>query len=110
MKDYWLILGTLSVWRLTYMLNAEEGPWRIFSRIRERATRALSKKLFDCFFCLSIWVAAPFGFSIGEGWCERLLLILTLSAGAILVERFVSSKSPSPAANYLEDKEQTDVM
>jgi hypothetical protein len=42
----------------------------------------------DCFYCLSLWIAAPVAGVIGATPTERVLLWLAASGGAILVERF----------------------
>jgi hypothetical protein len=41
---------------------------------------------------------------LGEGWKERILLWLALSAGAILLERATASHEPI-VAQYLEEAE-----
>jgi hypothetical protein len=69
-----------------------------------RLVQAVGGKLFECFYCLSLWVAAPFALALGESWEERGLLIPALSAAAILVERVTSPPMP----NYVEDSEVPD--
>lgn len=104
MKFYWLVLGILSVWRMTHLLHAEDGPWDLLVRLREAFGASLGGKLLDCFFCLSLWLAAPLAFFLGENLKERLLLWPALSAGAILLERLQARASSAPAAIYFEDK------
>src|SRR6516165_7572727 len=87
MKFYWLALGAFGVWRITHLLNAEDGPRQIFVRLRELVGKGFWGDLLDCFYCLSLWVAVPFSWWIGEGWRERILLWPALSAAAILAER-----------------------
>ena len=87
MRFYWLVLGVLAVWRLTHLLNAEDGPWDTMVRLRVWLGAGAWGHLLDCFYCLSLWLALPFALAVGEGWWERLLLWPALSAGAILVER-----------------------
>jgi hypothetical protein len=59
--------------------------------------------LLDCFYCLSLWVAAPLGFLLGENWRERVLLWPALSAGAILLERVTNRAARVPPAPFVED-------
>jgi len=87
---YWLVLGALGVWRLTHLLFAEDGPWEVVIRLRRLAGTGFWGILLDCFYCLSLWIAAPFALLLGSGWKERLLLWPALSAGAILIERMTS--------------------
>ena len=107
MRFYWLALGTLGVWRITHLLNAEDGPADLLVRFRRLAGWGFWGKLLDCFYCLSLWIAVPFALALGEDWRERLLLWLGLSAGAILLER---STAPAPQAMYREDEETTNAV
>jgi hypothetical protein len=103
MKFYRLILGLLTVWRVTHLLQAEDGPWDIIVRLRRRAGDGFWGKLLDCFYCLSVWVAAPLGFLLGETWWERALLWPSLSAGASLLEQATSVTLRVPPALFAED-------
>lgn len=110
MRFYWLVLGILAVWRITHLLQAEDGPGEILVRLRRRAGAGFWGSLLDCFYCLSLWIAVPAACLLGEGWRERLLLWPALSAGAILLERATSpERGPAPAP-YLEDEEENDVV
>jgi hypothetical protein len=72
-------------------------------RLRRRAGTGVWGSLLDCFYCLSLWIAAPFAVILGTGWKERLLLWPALSAGAILLDRAASSpERHAPRAAYLE--------
>jgi len=107
-RFYWLLLGILAVWRVTHALNAEDGPGDLFVKVRRLAGGGFFGKLLDCFYCLSLWVAAPFAWWLGEGWKEQLLLWPALSAGAIILER-VTAEKPAPAdqrAEYVELTEE----
>jgi hypothetical protein len=91
---YGFILGALGVWRLTHLLNAEDGPWQVFVRLRRLAGSSFWGELLDCFYCLSLWVAAPFALLLGSSWRERLLLWLALSGAASLLERMHATQAP----------------
>lgn len=109
MRFYWLILGTLTVWRITHLLNAEDGPWHLVVRLRRRAGNGLWGELLDCFYCLSLWISAPLAYFLGEGWKEGLLLWPAMSAGAILLEKLTARKEDAAAPPaYLEDPEEND--
>ncbi|MDL2355988.1 MAG: hypothetical protein QFF03_12095 [Pseudomonadota bacterium] len=84
---YRLLLGVLAVWRITHLLQAEDGPWDLVVRLRARAGDGAAGRLMDCFYCLSLWIALPFALLLGAGWRDQLLLWPALSAGAILLER-----------------------
>jgi hypothetical protein len=86
-RIYWLLLGILVVWRITHLIQAEDGPWNVVVRLRARAGTGMAGQLMDCFYCLSLWIALPFAFLLGATWLEHLLLWPALSAGAVLLER-----------------------
>jgi hypothetical protein len=79
-------------------------------RLRRCAGSGFAGKLLDCFFCLSLWVAAPLAFLVPETRLERLLWWPALSAGAILLERVTSPRSYDAPALYFEDQEKPDVL
>jgi hypothetical protein len=110
MRFYWLILGILGVWRITHLLHAEDGPWNLLVRFRRLLGSNFLGQLLDCFYCLSLWIAAPFAWILGQGWGESLLLWPALSGAAGLLQRATMSPDSSPPAMYLEDKEPTDVL
>jgi len=110
MRFYWLVLGILGVWRIVHLLNAEDGPWNLLAKLRQLAGTGFWGNLLDCLYCLSLWVAAPFAYFLGEGWKDRLLLWPALSGGAILLERLTSREEPPLPAVYTEDREEEDVL
>lgn len=99
MKFYWLLLGTLGVYRITHLLSAEDGPWDLSARLRRAAGAGFFGRLLDCAYCLSLWVAAPFALAIGEGMQERALLWLAFSAGVVVLEKH-AFQGPPPAAYW----------
>ena len=103
MKLYRLILGLLAVWRITHLLQAEDGPWDIVVRLRRVAGNSFCGKLLDCFYCLSLWVAGPLAFLLGASWWERALLWPSLSAGASLLEQATNPNLTIPPAPFAED-------
>lgn len=88
-------LAVLAVWRITHLVVAEEGPWRIFARVRG-VVPALT-----CFYCASVWTAIPFALLIARGWRSIALCIPALSAGAIVIERLTARDG---AAVWYEEK------
>jgi hypothetical protein len=101
---YWLVIGTLVVWRLTHLFYGEDGPWNLLTRLRRLAGRGVWGDLMDCFYCLSLWIAIPFGFLLGENWKERLLLWPALSGAAILLQRLSSKNESNPTVMVSEDE------
>lgn len=89
-----MLVGAFAVWRLTHLLHAEDGPYAAFARLRQLAEGTPFAQAFDCFYCLSLWVAGPVALLIGGAPRELLVGWLALSGGAILLER-VSAPMPS---------------
>jgi hypothetical protein len=86
-------------------LNAEDGPADVLFRLRRLAGEGFLGSLLDCFYCLSIWTAAPFAYLLGADVKEQLLLWPALSAGAILIERLSGAASGGPSAPPIEYEE-----
>lgn len=83
---YWFLLGVLAVWRVTHLLHVEYGPWGAIAKGRAAAERFGLGELAQCFFCLSLWTAAPGALFLASSWPGRVVTWLGLSAGAILLE------------------------
>jgi len=98
-----LILAALACWRLTSLLVYEDGPGDLFKRIRNLKWPAdpdfawiggstpLLHSLLDCFWCTSLWAAAPL--AALAWWPDGRLMILgwlAVSTGAILVDEIIS--------------------
>jgi hypothetical protein len=101
-----LVLGILTVWRITHFLRAEDGPMDIVVLMRRSAGESVWGKLLDCFYCLSVWVSLPFGILLGGSWLERALLWPSLSAGAIILERVTNFGPSIPRAPFTEDPDE----
>jgi hypothetical protein len=87
MTFFLFILMLLAVWRVTHLIQAEDGPFDLIFRIRKLAGNGFFGQLMDCFYCLSLWVALPPGFWFGAGWDQKIILWLALSGGAIILEK-----------------------
>lgn len=92
------LIGVLAVWRVTHLLHAEDGPWRLSARLRRAAGSGFLGRLLDCFYCLSIWIAVPAALVMAEDWVSRILLWLGLSGGAVVIQRLLP-----PEVEYHED-------
>ena len=106
MRIYWLIISVLSVWRVTHLFVAEDGPWNLFARLRRWVGEGFFATLLDCFYCLSLWVSAPVAWFTGERLKERILLWLAISGGAILLERATDHSTETKPTVYYEDPEK----
>jgi hypothetical protein len=110
LSAFQFLLGTLGAWRITHLLNSEDGPWDIVVKLRRQAGLGFWGQLLDCFYCLSVWSAAPFAVFLGKKTGERLLLWTALSAGAILLEKILDRWQIDSQTYYDEDKEEDNAM
>lgn len=102
-------MGIFALWRVTHLLAVESGPGDAIGKVRRLAGTGLIAELISCFYCLSVWVAAPFAYLLAENWQHRLLLWPALSAGAILLERITSGGQPTEPI-ILQESEDTHVL
>ena len=98
-RFYFFVLATLCVWRITHLFNAKVGPGRVSVRFRRLLGNGFWGELVDCFYCLSLWISAPFAWFLGSAWPEELMLWPALSGAAILLERVTAPAAP----RYTED-------
>ena len=109
MDFYYLTIGILGVWRITHLLQAEDGPGDLVVRLRRALGIGFWGRLLDCFYCLSLWIAAPFAWLLGPDLRHCLLLWLALSGGAILLER-ATQPTPHATAPYWKEEDNPHAM
>lgn len=80
-------LGVLSTWRLTHLLAREDGPADSLVYLRQWLGTDFWGSLIDCFYCLSLWVAAPVALVLYRQPLIIFLAWLALSGAACLLER-----------------------
>lgn len=79
------VVAALATWRLTHLLVLEDGPFDLLVRLRVVLGRA--GRLLDCFFCLSVWIAAPLALVVTAKPAIWLCVWPALSAIACIVHR-----------------------
>ena len=82
---FWV--AALATWRLTHLLTKEDGPGDVVARARARLGSGAAGELMDCFYCLSVWVAAPFALTVTRRPRAMIGTWLALSGAACLLER-----------------------
>jgi Protein of unknown function (DUF1360) len=93
LNTYYFIISILVVWRITHLLGKEDGPFDLVFVLRKKAGEGFFGNLLDCFYCLSIWTAFPFGLWLGRDWIEKFLCWLALSGAACLLEQATTAKN-----------------
>jgi hypothetical protein len=84
----------LAVWRLTNLLAREDGPFDVVFRMRRATGQGVLGSLLDCFYCLSLWIAAPFAFLLSQEWRTWIVCWLALSGAASLLFKLTERTSP----------------
>ncbi len=103
MSIFLFVIIALAVWRFTHLFAKEDGPFNIIYLIRKKAGAGFFGSLLDCFYCVSVWVALPFGLWQGNNWCEKLLYWGALSGAACLLEQATTNKNKDDIPHYKED-------
>jgi hypothetical protein len=95
------IIALLAVWRITHLLSKEDGPFNVIFKLRKQTGQGFFAALLDCFYCLSIWIAIPFGIWTGNNTPEKIICCLALSGGACIIEKIIDKTNKPP--EYFED-------
>jgi len=85
-------LTSLATWRLTHLLAEEDGPGDAVLRVRAALGDGFFGKLMDCFYCLSMWVAAPLSLLAVRRRRDLPLAWLALSGAACLLEQATTTE------------------
>jgi len=101
-----LLIAIFAVWRVTHLLAAEDGPADLMARLRDAAAAGPLGRLLDCFYCLSLWIAAPFAWLIAADWRGGALTWLALSGAAVLLERLTATRAAP--VEWREERHLTD--
>lgn len=101
-----LLLGALATWRISHMLLRENGPFRVFHRLREalgveyssvsdEVVIAFKYEITTCIWCLSMWVGALIGLMIYflQQYAMYLLMPYAFSAVAIVIDKYFGLES-----------------
>lgn len=99
-----VITASVATWRFTHMLLTENGPFRVFRRIRERfgvvyaqddehQVVSFKYEVLTCPWCMSVWVGMGvtllLRFVPGGRW---LLQPLVYSAGSVFIGKLMEKK------------------
>lgn len=103
MGPFYFIIISIAVWRLTHLFAKEDGPFDIIVIIRKKAGTSFFGKMLDCFYCLSIWIALPFGIWLGQTWLEKILFWLAISGAACLLEQGTTRNDFPDKTEYQQD-------
>lgn len=80
------VLAVLATWRIAHLVAREDGPARVFGRVRDRFNGELGR-LVDCFHCVSVWVAALLALFVATRPLDWLVAWLAIAGAASLIDR-----------------------
>lgn len=96
---FWSIIGLLAVYRATFMITRDEGPFEIFQSLRDRFTKNdwIGRGI-RCPYCVSFWAsvaASPVVMFAAQGYLQAqyLLLPFAIAGGFMLVIEHIRLKA-----------------
>lgn len=95
MGGFDFVLGVLATWRVSALLVREDGPYDLLARLRAATNTTMVGRALECFYCTSLWVAAPAAYWLAGITWRWLVVWLALSGAACLLERFTAAREPA---------------
>jgi hypothetical protein len=89
------LICSLATWRLTHLVVEEDGPFDLIVRLRSALGDSQAGRAMDCFYCSSLWLAAPIAFAVARTPLDWLLSWLALSGAAALLEQ-ITCRAAAP--------------
>jgi hypothetical protein len=80
-------LSALAVYRVSFLIAREDGPWGVFRQVRSATGGTITGRLVGCLNCLSVWLSLPLASFVGNSWVERVVAWWALSGAAVLMDR-----------------------
>lgn len=87
MHAFDFLLGALATWRVAALLVREDGPYDLVARLRRAIASTGFGRALECFYCTSLWLAAPVALWLAGPTRRWALVWLALSGAASLLER-----------------------
>jgi|HubBroStandDraft_1064217.scaffolds.fasta_scaffold1141733_2 hypothetical protein len=81
------VLCALATWRLTHLVVEEDGPFDLIVRLRAWLGDSHSGRAMDCFYCSSLWLAAPMALLVSSDVQDWAVSWLALSGAACLLHQ-----------------------
>lgn len=91
MNALWLVVGILATYRVARMMAMEDGPFDVFSWIREKAgQQTWIGRGVHCVLCLSFWLAWLSALCLPHSSLPAYAITsLAISGGVVIVHKVV---------------------
>jgi hypothetical protein len=94
--EWRFVLAALATWRLAHLFSLEDGPFDLVLKLRERAGTGFVGQLMDCFYCLSLWLAAPLALYVSLEPLHWLMCWWGCAGAAGLLHQATYREEPTP--------------
>ena len=97
--EFWsrFAIASLVTWRLTHLVVFEDGPFEVIVWLRRKAGPGFFGKLMDCFYCVSLWIAAVVAPAVSwfgaSSPATVLLSWIAISGAGCLLERATAPRA-----------------
>jgi Protein of unknown function (DUF1360) len=82
------LIAALATWRVAFLLVREEGPWGVFSVLRNKSGKGFLGRLLSCVKCVGTWIAIPLAFFVRGSWLELVVIWLALAGVTALIDEW----------------------
>lgn len=91
MTALWFFVGVLATYRIARMLAMEDGPFDLFSTLREKVgQRTWIGRGLHCTLCISFWAAWLVVLLLPlSSWQEYVNVSLAVSGGVVIVHKVI---------------------
>lgn len=93
----WLLLSSLTVWRVAVFICYEEGPFDLMVRLRRLLVRGGLGRLAGCFHCTAFWISLVTVGAVYRPDVKSFFLVLAIAGGASMSERLLTGPETEEA-------------
>jgi hypothetical protein len=93
MSSEYLFIFSFCVYRISFLLSEEDGPFGLVIKFRKLLGKSWLGKLMDCFYCTSIWISFLLVFIFVKGELMTLVMESFATSGAAIAIHKLTSKS-----------------
>ena len=90
MTAFWFVVSIMATYRVANLVSQEDGPFDVFSTIRERLgqTTWVGRGM-SCLLCVSWWLAVLPAVIVASDWREFALLWPGIAGGVLMLKKYL---------------------